>query len=137
MCIIIHWNEKVRHTNSLFFNPKLDFCFLYMQADRIERDAEQREQRLQATAAAATMQVDEFRSALAKVERERDKLLAEKKDRDRAAEAAAAAVAAAKRYTIHLFCIIIIHITLTFYSNSLCVYISYKSMQAWGWGQFK
>lgn len=41
-------------------------------ADRVARSAEQREARLEAAALAATRQVDEFRAALARLERERD-----------------------------------------------------------------
>lgn len=70
---------------------------IILQADRLTKEAGQREQRLQAAAAAALQQVNEFRAALAKAERERDRLMVEKQAREEASKAAAAAVAAAKR----------------------------------------
>jgi hypothetical protein len=67
------------------------------RAERQQREAEQRLQRLEAAASAASVQMAEFRTALAQVERERDQLAAEKAERERAAREAAAAVAGARR----------------------------------------
>jgi hypothetical protein len=62
------------------------------------REAEQREQRADAAVAVASVQVEEFRSTLGRLERERDALLEEKRSREKASAAAAQAVAAARRW---------------------------------------
>jgi hypothetical protein len=64
--------------------------------DRLTRSSEQRERRLEAAALAATRQVDEFRAALGRLERERDHLVEEKKSLEEATRAASSAVAGAR-----------------------------------------
>lgn len=53
-------------------------------AERVRQSSEQRERRLEAAALAAARQVDEFRAALSRLERERDALEEEKKVRNAA-----------------------------------------------------
>ncbi len=64
--------------------------------DRLARSSEQRERRLEAAALAATRQVDEFRAALGRLERERDQVVEEKKSLEEATRAASTAVAGAR-----------------------------------------
>jgi GRIP domain len=64
--------------------------------ERLARSSEQRERRLEAAALAATRQVDEFRSALSRLERERDQLVEDKKGWEEASRAASSAVAGAR-----------------------------------------
>lgn len=64
--------------------------------ERLARSSEQRERRLEAAALTATRQVDEFRTALGRLERERDQLAEDKKSLEEAAREASTAVAGSR-----------------------------------------
>jgi hypothetical protein len=64
--------------------------------ERLARSSEQRERRLEAAALAATRQVDEFRAALSRLERERDQLVEDRKNLEEAARKASIAVTGAR-----------------------------------------
>lgn len=66
--------------------------------ERLARSSEQRERRLEAAALAATRQVDEFRAALGRLEREKDQLVEDRNSLEEAAREASTAMAGARMH---------------------------------------